>query len=174
MAIDGGNIAALVLLDLSAAFDTVDHSILFQRLSGSASQWFESYLHSRSQYVQRGQMRSAVKHLLCGVQQGSALGPILFIIYMADLVAVIVVFILTSMPTIHRFMAPADPLQFTCFQQRLSACLDDVATWMRTNQHQQDGLALMFHCPPAANHSSQCRARFRQPFTLGVGPWHLQ
>jgi len=94
-AIDGGSVAALVLLDLSAAFDTVDHSILCRHLqsslglSGSVLRWFESYLHSQSQYVRRGQMKSAVVHLLCGVQQGSLLGPILFIIYMADLVAIV-------------------------------------------------------------------------------------
>jgi len=43
-------------------------------------------------------------------------------------------------------------------------------------QHQQDGLALVFHCPPsmpAAHHNSKSRARFRQPFTLCAGPWHL-
>jgi len=81
--IDGGDVVALVLLDLSAAFDTVDRSILCRRLQysfglpGSALRWFESYLHFRSHYVRRGTtsdvmlcLRSTVKHL-SGSDQGS-------------------------------------------------------------------------------------------------------
>jgi len=141
VAINDGDVAALVLLDLSAAFDTVDHSILCRCLQssfglfGSVLRWFESYLHSRSQYVRHGQMTSAVQHLLCGVPQGSVLGHILFIIYMADLFAVV---------ELHGFCPPlyADDAQVygSCtpsavhdFQLRLSAFLDDVATWMKTN-----------------------------------------
>ena len=75
-AVDRGDLAALVLLDLSAAFDTVDHSILLQRLQLTfgvidvAHLWFQSYLCSRKQYVRRGLARSAVTHLVCGVPQG--------------------------------------------------------------------------------------------------------
>jgi len=84
-AVDSGDVAALVLLDLSAAFDTLDHAILCRRLrlsfglDGSALAWFESYLHGRSQYVRRGVLRSSSLELICGVPQGSVLGHILFI-----------------------------------------------------------------------------------------------
>jgi len=79
---DGGDVAASWTCPLHASL----YSILCRRLqsssglSGSASRLFESYPHSRSlyAYIWRGQMRSAVKHLLCGVPQGSVLGPILF------------------------------------------------------------------------------------------------
>ena len=95
LAIDRGDLAALILLDLTAAFDTVDHDILLQRLQMSfgindvALQWFQSYLLGRSQYVRRGNARSTIVTLMCGVPQGSVLGPILFIMYTADLVSVI-------------------------------------------------------------------------------------
>ena len=65
LAVDQGEVAALVLQDLSAAFDTVDHNILLRRLrstygfNGAVLKWFQSYLHDRSQYVRRGSSRSA-------------------------------------------------------------------------------------------------------------------
>jgi len=75
----------LVLLDLSAAFDRVNHEILLQRLQtsfgvgGTALKCFQSYLTSRTQYVRRSTARSTIVQLICGVPQGSVLGPILFI-----------------------------------------------------------------------------------------------
>ena len=72
-AVDRGDSAALILLDLSTAFDTVDHSILLQRLQTSfgvsdiAHRWFRSYLADCSQYVRRGPSRSSVTYLVCNV-----------------------------------------------------------------------------------------------------------
>ena len=92
---DGGNNAVLVLLDLSAAFDTLDHTLLLQSrhaeigLAGSALDWFSSYLSCRSQQVLVGHTLSAETPLLCGVPQGSVLGPLLFSLYtrqLADLI----------------------------------------------------------------------------------------
>jgi len=74
LAIDRGDLAALILLDLTAAFDTADHDILLQRLHMSfrikdvALQWFQSYLLGRPQYVRRGDTRSTVIALMCGVR----------------------------------------------------------------------------------------------------------
>ena len=81
---DGG--AFLVLLDLSAAFDTIDHKILLQRLydlgvRGDALEWFRSYLTGRKQSVMIKGTRSNERDLIYGVLQGSVLGPILFTIY---------------------------------------------------------------------------------------------
>jgi len=90
-----GDSAALILLDLFAAFDTINHSILLQRLqtsfgiSENAHRWFQSYLSGRSRYVRRGPTRSSITYLVCGVPQGSVLGPILFVLYTADLIMLI-------------------------------------------------------------------------------------
>jgi len=77
MALDNGGIALLTLLDLSAAFDTVDHATLLKRLEisyglkGHLLGWFESYLTGREQYVRCGNSRSLPTLILCGVPQGS-------------------------------------------------------------------------------------------------------
>ncbi|XP_058024513.1 uncharacterized protein LOC131190935, partial [Ahaetulla prasina] len=87
---DRGYSSALVLLDLSAAFDTIDHGILLHRLEGlgvggTVYRWFSSYLSDRSQTVLTGGQRSTTRRFTCGVPQGSILSPLLFNIYMKPL-----------------------------------------------------------------------------------------
>ena len=85
---DNHSATVLVLLDLSAAFDTIDHSVLFDRMEniigieGTALNWFRSYLGGRSQRIQIGDVISLISVLLLfGVPQGS----VLFLIYMLPL-----------------------------------------------------------------------------------------
>ena len=93
--IDKKNVAILVLLDLSAAFDTIDHEILLKRLrtnygiEDKVLKWFRSYLSDRTQTVMIDDTESEAKSLKYGVPQGSVLGPLLFTAYMAPLKDVI-------------------------------------------------------------------------------------
>ena len=90
LAADSGQVSALCLLDLTAAFDTVDHDLLMLRLERQFGlrgvlQRFSLYLSDRSFRVVLDNDSSSVVHLFCSVPQGSVLGPCLFIMYMADL-----------------------------------------------------------------------------------------
>jgi hypothetical protein len=91
LAVDEGDGAALVFLDLSAAFDTIDHSVLLSclecrfGLNGVVLDWFRSYLSNRKQSVRISGKSSTPSPLLFGVPQGSVLGPVLFTMYLSPL-----------------------------------------------------------------------------------------
>ena len=85
----------LALLDLSAAFDSVDQRILLRRLEisygfdGIVRQWFVSYLDHRTQFVRCRDSKSTPSMVDFGVPQCFVLGPLLFLLYTADLVMLI-------------------------------------------------------------------------------------
>ena len=91
MALDTRKCVILLLLDLSAAFDTIDHEILLRRLhskfgiKGKAHAWLRSYLTGRTQFVRINGTNSSVHYLKYGVPQGSVLGSLLYLLYTSPL-----------------------------------------------------------------------------------------
>jgi len=94
LAADSGQMSALCLLDLTAAFDTVDHELLISRLErqfglrGVVLEWFRSYLSGRTFHVVFSGSTSSIIYIVCSVPQGSVLGLLLFIVYTADLAVI--------------------------------------------------------------------------------------
>lgn len=90
VALDKNMYTASIFMDLSKAFDTIDHNILLQKLyhygfRGVAYNWFSDYLTNRKQFVSYNNVTSSYENVKCGVPQGSILGPLLFILYMNDI-----------------------------------------------------------------------------------------
>ncbi len=85
LASDQGCISLLVLIDFSAAFDTIDQLQNYTGIQGQALRWFRSYLSDRYHFVNLKGESSQLKPVKYGVPQGSVLGPLLFSIYMLPL-----------------------------------------------------------------------------------------
>ena len=137
---DSRKLSVLVLLDLSAAFDTVDHDILIERLenwiglSGPVLNWFRTYLTDREYFVALGDHNSGNIRMTCGVPQGSILGPLLFNLYMLPLGSVISRHNVNyhSYADDTQLYISVEPDDYSAVN-RLMECIADVNVWMAQN-----------------------------------------
>ena len=135
-------VSILALLDLSAAFDTLDHAILLRRhestsgISGVALCWFKSYLSDRTQSVMVDGAKSTPIPLVFGVPQGSVLRPVLFTLYSQPL---------SDVKSCHscdyhkyaddtEISDSAPPSDFTSAQSNIQSCISDTLSWMQSNK----------------------------------------
>ena len=143
-AVDDCRVSQLVLLDLSAAFDTVDHQILLCVLShrfgisGTAFNWFESYLSGRTQsFVYAGHVTDCFP-VACSVPQGSVFGPLGFIAYTEDLTVV------SEKHSVHshtyaddtQLYGSSTPADAESVRDRLTSCVSYVAEWCASRRLQ--------------------------------------
>ena len=149
-----------IFLDLSKAFDTLDHDILLSKLNyygitGNALQLFQTYLHNRKQYVSFNDRNSEYLYIKTGVPQGSILGPLLFIIYLNDIIKVCKIFHpiiyaddTTLCATLNNFGCDNDQIE-----ENINAELNDVVNWLKLNRlslNVRKTKGMLFHTPQKA------------------------
>ena len=126
-----------VFLDLKKAFDTVDHDILLAKLHtygirGAAHTLIKSYLKNRKQFVQVQNVCSSYTEVICGVPQGSILGPLLFIVYINDLAKVselIKLILFADDSSTHAAHSELENLQSI-----MTTELEKIASWLTENK----------------------------------------
>ena len=141
---DKNNLIAVVLLDLSAAFDAIDHEILLKKLKvmygikSFSLKWFQSYLKDRSFSVIIKSAKSGIEIILYGVPQGSILGPILFILFTKDLSDIVKKYginlhLYADDSTLYLALNPLDSVNIESVKGKLQQCLEEIKTWMTYN-----------------------------------------
>ena len=142
-----------IFLDLTKAFDTVDHKILLKKLEfygirGVPNAWFASYLSNRKQFVSIADTNSDFQSLICGVLQSSVLGPLLFLIYINDF---------ENCSTLCNFHLFADNSNLflsnkniRVLEDNANSALIEVSEWLNTNKRSlnvEKSNHVIFHPP---------------------------
>ena len=139
--VSDGKVVVLVQLDLSAAFDTVDHAALIELLQisfgikGTALKFIKSYLSGRSFSVKIRHVRGKTVLLIYGVPQGSILGPLLFILYISDMPTIVEKYdvSLHSYADDAQLYIGCNPfVDFTSSMTKLSNCVKEIEKWMQS------------------------------------------
>ena len=136
-AFDRREYALGVFLDLSKAFDTVNHAILFDKLEhwdgirGLALEWVKSYFSERAQFVEFNNVRSSPQGISCRVPQGSILGPLFFILYVNDLNNAPLLDVILFADDTNLFISHNDP---GYLNDTLNSELNNLPSWFAANR----------------------------------------
>ena len=133
---DKGNFTGMVVLDLQKAFDTVNHTILLGKLRAvglaeNSIKWFDSYLTGRNQVVDIDGVYWEPREVTCGVPQGSILGPLLFLVYVNDMVSAVNCKLLLYADDSALMVSHRD---VEVIQERLGLELEAVNDWLIDNK----------------------------------------
>ena len=159
--LDNDQLPLAIFLDLSKAFDTIDHDILIRKLNfygiaGNSLNWFKSYLTNRKQYVQFKESTSSLSMIKTGVPQGSILGPLLFIIYMNDIAKVTDKFYFTIYADDTTLIAPIctfsinNKSDYATISRTINSELKLITDWLALNKlslNAKKTKMMVFHYP---------------------------
>ena len=168
--IASGNYVGMIALDVQKAFDCVNHEILCQKLElmGIENAWFRSYLTGRTQVVLVNGVQSEVREILCGVPQGSLLGPLLYLCYCNEM----------EIATSCKLVLYADDSILLCadkdpgvIEKKLSAELHSVNAWLVENKlslHPGKCEAILFGTKHKCQKVSNFKVKFYDTDIIGT------